>query len=292
MGVFPILPNELWRQILSYVITPTHPVHVEGWEDSKPLLQFNPADTDVQRSLDFLTGPTANAFVFPISVPDIWQHFISRATWSLDRDGHEIREIVTEDWPHRHGKEIPWAKDLEMLEKSFTAQVKHVEVIANQYYYFPDGEMEDLDRLLPSPQWASAMTGHISAILETCSLLSSLRLYLDVEPGVAQFEDYYRSDAFEDIWRCTGPTRHYKQMVLWKAECRRRGVDFKIIARMSQPGEQDDLAEFWDLPGYIHYEQDINRADRYLTWAIEAHAARKKEGKIAKLRADAEDTNL
>ena len=43
MGALPVLPNELWLQILGYVITPTHPVNIEGWEDSKPLLEFNRA---------------------------------------------------------------------------------------------------------------------------------------------------------------------------------------------------------------------------------------------------------
>ena len=284
MTSLPVLPDELWLQILSYVVTPTHPVTIEGWEDSKPLLDFNPADIDVQRSLGFLTGPAADVFVFPVFVPYIWQQFVGRTTWSLDRGGHEIREIVSEAWP-RYGKPIPWAKDLEMLQKTFSAQVKHVEVVANQNYSFADEELgSEVDRALPSPQWASAMTDHVDAVLTTCSSLTSLRFFLDIERSIRQFEHYYLSNEFRDIWECTRPTKHYSSKIDdWKVDCKRMGVNFQIIARMSHSAEQDDLVEFWDLPAWVFKEED-NWADGYMTWAIEAHVARKEPGKRPRLR--------
>jgi hypothetical protein len=133
MDALLALPNELWQIVLAYILTPTHPVEVGSWEGSKPVLRFHDADADVEISLALLTGTNADEFIFAVSIPDIWRQFISLATWSFKQYPRDVTDVLIKYVEHR-GKN-PWRNDLKMLQTIFKAQIKHVEVIADQHQY-------------------------------------------------------------------------------------------------------------------------------------------------------------
>jgi len=109
MSTLPTLPVELWHQILSYVVTPTKPVELEGWNTSlsKPLLRFASEDADVQKSFTSFTESPPSSFFFPISVPELWRQLITRTTWQLERRAPAIFKIVLDNWPYAAGAKIP-----------------------------------------------------------------------------------------------------------------------------------------------------------------------------------------
>jgi len=136
----PTLPVELWYQILSYVVTPTRPVQVESWKDSKPILQFAHEDAEVQRSFTLFTGPQATEFPFPICQMDLWRQLVSQSCWLLQRTADDIEKLVWKHWPCARHDNVPYAHDLSQLQTVFTtAQVKHVDVVIDTVDYFEDG---------------------------------------------------------------------------------------------------------------------------------------------------------
>jgi len=286
LPVLPVLPVELWQQILGHVVTPTDPVSINAWCPTKSVegwtaddLTFSPADIQVKRSFESLTQESADCFFFPVSVPDIWRQLISQATWSLHCGSTTIRDLTCDEWLDRliNKDKVPRAQGLESLQTTFKAQVKHVEVVVDMSNYSSNVSMEErAHRPLPKNQWASAMISHIPSVIETCSSLKSLRLYLDLCQCWESFGTFYReSKAFSAIWQCTSPDirqdgKDWGSVAGWKADCKRKEVDFKVIARsfIHNPTSynwepiEDDLTAFWDLPRHVKEEKEYNWADQ------------------------------
>ena len=262
------------------------PVSIDFWlANQQPFVLFSEVDVEVQRSFDFFTGETAGHFFFPISKPDIWRHLVSQATWSVQPDKAEIRDTLCKHYLNGVDDRIRWAQGLERLQTTFKAQVQYVEVVIDMSSYFRDRELEKLvGKSLPKNQWALATMSFIPSIIETCSSLKSLRLCLQFDNHNLQtFESFYRdSRAFSKIWKYTSPVirrdgKDWEPIADWKADCKRIGVDFKIVARASalnlRPKEEDredDLTEFWDLPTYVKEEWDLF-SDQHLTRAVNLH---------------------
>jgi hypothetical protein len=282
MPTLPALPVELWSQILSYVVTLTRPIAIEGWDnnDSMPVLKFAPEDADIQRSFTLLTGPQAIDPPFPICEPESWRQLVSQSRWLLKRDTEDIYKLFREHWPYARHATLPYACDLSRLQTTFTASVKHVEIVMDEGDYWMDGYFNDekVSYALGSEnQWAYAATEQILAVLKTCTALKSLRVYLDAYRDSVDFDRFYRSWAFTALWDYTSPWEEYgneRSPIAWKEECRRRGIDFKIIARIARKDkiEEEDLTEFWDLPEYVKADEgEMYGHDKGLSWAIEAN---------------------
>ena len=285
-SVLPVLPVEIWHQILSHVMTPIEPVSIDFWlANHQPFVIFSDVDVKVERSFDFFTGELAGCFFFPISIPDIWRHLVSQATWSVEPDRGEIRDTLCKHYLNRVNDRVRWAQGLERLQTTFKAQVQYVEVVIDTSSYFGDRKVEELvGKSLPKNQWASATMSYVPSIIETCKSLKSLRLYLKFDGNLLSFEDFYRkSHAFSKIWKYTSPVirrdgKDWEPIADWKADCKRIGVDFKIVARTfahnprsgKEETMEDDLTEFWDLPTYIKEEWDLF-SDQHLTRAVNLH---------------------
>jgi len=242
MSLLPALPVELCYQILSYVVTPKRPVQVESWKDSKPILQFAPVDADVQRSFTLFTGPQATELPFPIFQNDLWRQLVSQSRWLLQRTAYDLDKLIWAHWPYARDAEVPYACDLSRLQSTFQAQMKHVDVVIDAVDYFEDGYFNPKFSCVlgNTNQWAYVSTGQIEAVLETCQGLKSLRLYLDAWRGETSFDHFYESSVFRALWYYTAPEcfrdREDNVVKEWKEECKKRGIDFKIIAKdMSDP---------------------------------------------------------
>jgi len=58
-----------------------------------------------------------------------------------------------------------------------------------------------------SDQWARAVTSQIPAVIEKCTALSTLRVYVDSANGYgSDFQGLYYSAGFRMLWRYTAPT--------------------------------------------------------------------------------------
>jgi hypothetical protein len=129
------------------------------------------------------------------------------------------------------------------------------------------------------------MTDQMSATLKTCSSLSSLRLDLDMIQWPPRFESAHYANIREYII----PIGFTAPIAIWKAKCKQRGLDFKIMARLSRrrphPVQRDDLTEFWELPMNAPEDgQEDGMKDECLSRAIETYAARKAEGEVEDAR--------
>ena len=299
MPHLPVLPAELWHQILGHVMTPTYPVRIIAWNrrlaldswpaDDQPVLRFAPADGKVQTSFMFCTKGPANRFFFPVSVRDIWRLLICQGIWSLQVRGSDNATTLWKEWLQRGSDQVRWAESLERLQTTFNAHLQHVDITVDTGDYFKDARLEKLvGRSLPRYQWASAVLKHITSVIETCSALKSLTLSLGFPRVFDDFGSCYRmTRAFSDIWQCTVPFikdggEVREPVAVWKADCKRIGVDFKIISRTSVLDArsstivviEDDLTEFWDLPTYIKEDEDIFNS-RHLTSAIDVHISKR-----------------
>jgi len=131
-------------------------------------------------------------------------------------------------------------------------------------------------------QWATAQTNQITAVLETCKALRSLRVYLDVDvngtiPRTTTFDIFYRSNDFRELWKVTAPKygcdTEWNPVKEWRKDCRKRGIEFGIVARLEREDGsgmmEEDLSEFWDLPEEVKRDGEV-WYDLGLAWAIEA----------------------
>jgi len=294
MPTLPTLPIELWQQIVGYVLTPTRPVAVESWSCSTPVLQFAPEDVDVQKSFTLFTGPTASAvrFLIPISTPFIYHTLISQSRWQLKRNDHAIEKLVMDHWPYARGASVPYAHDLSRLQTTFTAPVHHVDIVIDCVDSFNDDYFNWRVKyeLGCDNQWATAQIDQITAVLETCAALKSLCVFLDVDvnatvPRTKDLDTFYRSHDFRELWKVTAPryyssygNREWNPVGEWKEECRARGIEFGIVARLEREDGKgivkEDLAEFWDLPEEVKRDREL-WYDQGLAFAIEANAAKR-----------------
>lgn len=288
MSALPILPVEIWRQILGYLVTPKDALSITGWKDFLPVIHFPYPDFDVKGSLARLTAPATEGLFFRGCIAEIWRLLISRTRWVLIRTVYQNTTLVQDSLPHhRKGVRFPFAQDLEMLQTVFGATVKHVEVFVEVDRYFKDGQYEKVAGRSGKYQWAWSMMDQVLSALETCKSLSSLRLYFRPR---SDFDSLYRSRAFRDIWEITAPTLNsprtdredgkWEPMAEWKAHCEQKVIDFRIIARRdTRYGPREDSTEFWDLPEHVFRDEDFMR-DIGLEWAIGANAARRPKVKV------------
>ena len=155
--------------------------------------------------------------------------------------------------------------------------MKHVDVVIDAVDYFEDGYFNPKFSCVlgNTNQWAYVSTGQIEAVLETCQGLKSLRLYLDAWRGETSFDHFYESSVFRALWYYTAPEcfrdREDNVVKEWKEECKKRGIDFKIIARICRTHrvEEEDLTQSWDLPEHVWRDEERRHDhDKGLSWAI------------------------
>jgi len=287
MSALHVLPTELWYQILNHVVTPTRPVQVGSWEHSRPSLEFAAEDADIQRSLTLLTGRTSIEFPFPVCIPNLWRTLISQSRWLLKRDALDIENLVCPAEPYARGREIPYARTFSQLQTTFTAQIEHVDIVIDSHDYFEDDSfIENMSHVLGGQsQWAQAQKDQITAVLDTCRGLRSLRVNLDAERGAMRkswdLDCFYMSFPFQEVWAVTAPGYASKPVKDWKEECGKRGIEFRIVARLKREEgtEEEDLTEFWDVPEHVRRDKKLWSGGGFW-WAMEANMARRLKRRL------------
>jgi len=287
MAKFTDLPTELKLQILSHLITPTQPVHLEQWRlcARTPDIRFDSEDAAVRQSFTFLSNSVLDDIFSPFSAEDAWRILIPRAQWL----------VTTLLWPNSHysldrsnSAIVQYAPLLTEMEAVFEAKVRHVVAVISEYTHFSDRSHPNLAHL-GRHRWARFMTGQISSILNSCSGLKTMDVKLEMVVGLrpegatihSTFDRFYNSQPFSELWDvlvgqhafAKPPKSSFDELyICWRKTCRRRVIKLKILAVQLVPTWQtqdegfterhniqprrhewctvyeEDMTEFWDIP--------------------------------------------